>query len=200
MTKGGPMTEISSHAELNDDEQYPLHTSDPLGILQSTRTVLLEGEHAWINQPQLLQLAARWIQEARAHGRTTVAMSWYDQYHFYDGSERTVNWLLLLDALNFCFWAESGQSRWTIDYEGKQLNGYWAEAAALKRAVVEGVPLWDATYLSTISEETVAAIFRGNGTIPLFAERVQNTREVGQVLLAHFEGQFARAIEQVGND
>jgi len=66
--------------------------------------------------------------------------------------------------------------------------------------VVEGVPLWDATYLSTISEETVAAIFRGNGTIPLFAERVQNTREVGQVLLAHFEGQFARAIEQVGND
>jgi hypothetical protein len=161
---------------------------------------LLEGEHVWINQPQLLQLAARWIQDARAHGRTSVAVSWYDQYHFYDGSERTVNWLLLLDALNFCFWAEPGQSRWTIDYEEKQLNGYWAEAAALKRAVVEGIPLWDATYLSSISEETMAAIFRGNGTIPLFGERVQNTREVGQVLLAHFEGQFARAIEQVGND
>jgi len=57
------MTEISSHAELNDEEQYPLLTPDPLGILQSTRTVLLEGEHVWINQPQLLQLAARWIQE-----------------------------------------------------------------------------------------------------------------------------------------
>lgn len=121
---------------------------------------------------------------------------WDTRYHFYDGTERTVNWLLLLDALNFCFWSEKDQPRWTIDYQGQTLNGYWAEAAALKRAVEEGLPLWDATFLSTISAETMAHIFRGQQTIPLFEQRITNTREVGRVLLEHYAGQFSHAIEQ----
>ena len=44
----------------------------------------------------------------------TPGPMWDTRYHFFDGTERTVNWLLLLDALNFCFWAESGQPRWSI--------------------------------------------------------------------------------------
>jgi Potential Queuosine, Q, salvage protein family len=191
------MTESSDWNKVNDEEQYPLLSPDPLGILRSTRQVLLEGEHVWINQQQIEQLAEQWIHRAQEQGSMTVAMPWYDQYHFYDGTERTINWLLLLDALNFSFWGNAGETRWSIEYEGKQLNGYWAEAAALSRAVNEGIPLWDAQYLSTISEETMATIFRGEGTIPLFAERVQNVREVGTILIERFDGQFARAIEQV---
>ncbi len=188
------MADISG--EPNIEEQYPLLTPDPLCILGSTRMVLIEGEHVWINQEQLLQLAARWTQRAKEGSSRTVAMPWYDQYHFHDGTEKTLNWLLLLDALNFCFWGEPGEPRWTIDYEGKQLNGYWAEAAALTRAIQEGIPLADANYLSTISEEAVETIFRGSGSIPLLAERVKNAREVGQVLLERFDGQFSHAIEQ----
>ncbi|HTK08014.1 MAG TPA: queuosine salvage family protein [Ktedonobacteraceae bacterium] len=190
------MTEISGWAEANNEEPYRVLTPDPLGILASTRTVLIEGEHVWINQQQLFQLAAQWIEEARERS-SMVTSGWYEHYHFFDGTEKTVNWLLLLDALNFCFWAEANEPRWTIEYEGSQLNGYWAEAASLTRAVTEGMPLWDATYLSTLSEEDMATIFRGTGTIPLFAERAKNAREVGQVLLARFDGQFAHAIEQV---
>src|SRR5262249_8718874 len=109
---------------------------------------------------------------------------------------RTVNWLLLLDALNFCFWSDKGQPRWTIDYQGEKLDGYWAEAAALKRAVEEDIPLWDAAFLSTISAETMRHIFRGQQTIPLFEQRIANAREVGRVLLERYDGQFTHAIEQ----
>ena len=193
------MTEISGWPEANSDELYQLLSPDPLGILQSTRTVLIEGEHVWINQQQLFQLATQWAHSVQELD-SPQPISWYEHYHFYDGTEKTVNWLLLLDALNFCFWAEPHETRWSIDYHGTQLNGYWAEAAALTRAVEDGIPLWDATYLSTISEEDMAAIFRGQGTIPLFAQRVQNAREVGHVLLERFDGQFAHAIEKVEND
>ncbi len=193
------MTDIvTSYDTDDDDDPYSLPTHDPLSIFSSTRAVMELGEHVWINQDQVDLLCQRWLQEERdsVNTQTSNVVLWDTRYHFYDGSERTMNWLLVLDALNFCFWAEKGQPRWTIDYQGETLNGYWAEAAALKRAVEEGIPLWDADYLSTISSETMAQIFRGSQTIPLFEQRVHNAQEVGRILLERFDGQFVHAIEQ----
>ncbi len=179
----------------NEEQRYRLPDDDPLGILSSTRTVVQQSEHVWINPQYVEQLSEQWLQEDA--GNTSIYPPlWNDLYHFYDGTERTVNWLLVLDALNFCFWPEKGQPRWSIEYCGETLNGYWAEAAALKRAVEEGILLWDAKYLSTIDSEMVAHIFRGSGIIPLFEERVAHAREVGHVLLERYDGQFVYAIEQ----
>lgn len=180
-----------------EEERYTLPTSeqDPLGILSSTLAVVEQGENVWINPHAIEQLSEQWLDQ-KDQKSTLAPPAWDTQYHFYDGTERTVNWLLLLDALNFCFWAEKGQTRWSIDYQGETLNGYWAEAAALKRAIEEGIPLWDAEYLSTISEEAIAHIFRGNDTIPLLAQRIAHAHEVGRVLLEHYNGQFSNAITQ----
>jgi len=183
---------------------------DQLGVLTSTRPVMELGELAWIN-PEGLEALQEHLLGFAKRGPT-----WDTRYHFFDGTERTVNWLLLLDALNFCFWAEKVQPRWGIEYRGEMLNGYWAEAAALTRAVEEGYELWDARYLSEISSHDLATIFRGvasqgerMGTsaknldsistpvqIPLFEQRLANAREVGRVLLERFDGQFAHVIEQ----
>lgn len=168
---------------------------DPLDVLKSTRVVVEQGEHVSINRQHLAALSTRWIQHN--NGQRLSSPQWDNSYHFHDHTERTVNWLLVLDALNFCFWAEQGQPCWTISYHGKVLNGYWAEAATLKRAVEEGIPLWDADYLSTIAPETMTHIFRGHATIPLWEQRVKNAREVGRVLLERYNGQFVHAINQV---
>jgi hypothetical protein len=184
---------FSSHE--NRDSDYPLPQSDPLYVLTSTRWVVEQGEYVWINREQVGKLCEQWIQDES--GTVVDAFPWDDRYHFHDGTERTVNWLLLLDALNFCFWAEKDAPRWSIEYQGEVLNGYWAEAAALKRAVEEAIPLWDAQYLSTISPEMMAHIFRGTQTIPLFEQRITHTREVGRVLLEQYDGQFAHAVEKV---
>ena len=183
---------------------------DKLGVLTSTRYVVEVGERVWINREQIEQLSRQWIHTFSAPSIEDIAM-WENSYHFFDGTERTVNWMLLLDALNFCFWAEKDSPRWQIEYEGETreeagreiLNGYWAEAASLTRAVHEGIPLWDAQYLSTIDEETMAHIFRpvpDAPPIPLFDLRVAHAREVGQVLLDRYDGQFTNAIEQVEGD
>ena len=197
------MTDISGWAE--DEEVYTLLEQDELGVLRSTRNVLEQGEHVWIVTEGIERVSNQWIHELVAAREQQVPAFplWDTSYHFHDGTERTINWLLLLDALNFCFWAEKGHERWRISYKGETLNGYWAEAAALKRAVEEGVPLWDANYLSIISEKAVASIFRpieGSDAIPLLAQRVLHTREVGRVLQEKYEGQFVRAIQQANND
>jgi Potential Queuosine, Q, salvage protein family len=177
---------------------YILLEPDELGVLSSTRWVVEQAKHVQINRDHVRDACAAFL---KRYTPATVA-TWYERFHFYDGTERTVNWLLVLDALNFCFWAEKGQPRWRIDYHGEVLDGYWAEAAALTRAVEEGIALWDAGYLSTMSREDLAYIFRGvqaagaGEMIPLFEQRLEHVHEVGRVLLERYDGQFAHAVNQ----
>ena len=195
------MADLKRWPDTDDGSLYSLPNHDVFGVLSSTRNVVEQSEHVRINPEQVHKLSKQWIQAIQA-GTQPIAPSialWNNHYHFNDGTERTVNWVLVLDTLNFCFWAEKDQPRWSIDYNGEILNGYWAEAAALKRAVEEGIPLWDAEHLSTTPYATVANIFRGTPTsplIPLFEQRVHNLHETGRVLLKRFRGQFATAIEQ----
>ncbi len=179
----------------DNESRYFLQDVDMLGVLSSTQPVVEAGENVWIDEDRLDLLAQQWLQHNNAAVTSTLPTE-YDRYHFYDGTERTVNWMLALDAVNFCFWSAKDQPRWRVNYKGAWLNGYLAEAAALTRAVEENVPVWDAQYLSTISAADLATIFRGEQTIPLFDQRLQNLREVGCVLLEHFNGQFSNAIVQ----
>ncbi|GAC1615535.1 MAG: hypothetical protein NVS4B7_08090 [Ktedonobacteraceae bacterium] len=188
------MTELLPKNEFDDEDVRPLTDADTLGVLTTTYNVVKQGAYVRIDTEQIRQLVSQWIKQSPAG--TIAAPTWYNAYHFNDGTERTVNWLLVLDALNFCFWAEKGHPRWTIEYQGATLNGYLAEAAALTRAIEEDIPIWNAEYLSTISEEDLASIFRGQQSIPLFEQRLFNVREVGRVLLERYAGQFVHAIEQ----
>jgi hypothetical protein len=196
---------------MSDLEQTPsslsaqlvhLEQPDPSGVLSSTREVVLQARSVSLAYAPLQELARRLVASTSTEAEPApAALSWPERYHFFDGTRRTVNWMLLLDALNFCFWGAKGQARWQISYKGEILNGYWAEAAALRRAVEEGKPVWDARYLSNIDSQELASIFRGLSAetpeIPLFEERLRIAREVGQVLLERFDGQFSHLVEQV---
>ncbi len=188
--------------DTSEDNPYDLIESDTLGVLSSTQWVVEHAMHVGINQNRVAHVGAQLL----ARYTPSTVPAWYDRFHFHDGTERTVNWLLVLDTLNFCFWAEKGQPRWRIDYHGEILDGYWAEAAALTRAVEDGITLWDAEYLSKMSREDLAYVFRSvpaaNGsvgeTIPLFDARLAHVHEVGRVLLERHDGQFAQAVEHAG--
>src|SRR5438876_11616328 len=188
--------------DTSKDNPYTLTEADTLGVLSSTSWVVEHARHASINRDLVSHVSAQLL----AKYAPTIEPVWYDRFHFHDGSERTVNWLLLLDALNFCFWAEKGQPRWRVDYQSEILDGYWAEAASLTRAVEEGIALWDAEYLSTMSREALAYVFRSvqaaDGSIgemiPLFDARLAHVHEVGRVLLERYHGQFVYAIEKAG--
>ena len=115
--------------------------------------------------------------------------AWDASLHFRDGTWRTAGWVLVLDALNFCFWGDTAdpEARWKVAYRGKIYDGYWALAAALTRAVEEGRPLWDHRYLAELTAGEVGEILRpapGAPAIPLFEARLANLRELGRGLQA----------------
>ena len=157
---------------------------DQLGVLTSTRWVVERSRYVHLDEAAIAAIApglARRIQPP----------SWDASGLPVDGTEPSVNLLLVLDALNFSFW---GDPRWKVD----GADGYRALTASLKRAVDEGVPLDNAEYLSNVTLADLGRIFRGENTIPMIERRLENLHEVGDVLSRRYEGSFARLVESCG--
>jgi hypothetical protein len=159
---------------------------DPIGVLTSTLPVVQSARHVRI-EPDRIAPVAEQIAEAAG-----IAPAWNDRLHVRDGTWKTAGWVLALDALNFCFWSEHPDptQRWRVEYAGELYDGYWALAAALRRAVEEGRPVWDPFYLAELTAREVAHILRPHDLdfpeIPLLPLRVQNLRELGNGLIAEF--------------
>lgn len=158
---------------------------DDLGVLASTRYVVGSARLVHVVVPRVAAVADQLA------GRPLPVPAWDAERHFVGDAVRTAQWVLVLDALNFSFW---GEPRWEVLDRGEWVNGYWALAVALKRAVEEGVPILDARYLAEMSRADLADVLRGRGEVPMLQERLANLHEVGRVLLAKYEGQFANAV------
>jgi Queuosine salvage protein len=164
---------------------------DPLDVLKTTAQVVTKMRHVRISRPRI-ESVARVLAV-----RPLPVPAWNHEYHFFDGSERTLIYLFLLDALNFCFW---GEPRWTVEYQGKSLNGYWALAAALKRGVHTDARILDCGFLASVTPSYLLHVLRGRGEIPLIADRWRNAREVGRILAERFGGSAARLVEAAKGD
>ncbi len=184
-----------------DDLDLTLNGPDMIGVLESTAPVVAAARAVRIEPDAIARAAERLV--GLSNGGKLVVPAWDKHYQWSDDRGRAVNVTLVLDALNFCFWAEPGDDRWKITYEGEILDGYWALAAAIKRAIDEDeCPLWDADFLADMDEEDADAIFHpegvSSGRIPMFKTRIANLREVGRVLARKYDGWFGAAIEAAG--
>ena len=158
---------------------------DPLGILAASRTVLDDARHVTVDEAAIDRFVAGQDPE-------TSPPPWDAALHWRGDDDRTVAWLFVLDALNFCFWAPAADPapRWRVRVDGRLYDGYRALAAALRRAMGEGVPLTDPGWLATVGDDEVAHLLRPDGEasrttpIPLLAERGANLRELGMGWLA----------------
>jgi hypothetical protein len=151
-------------------------------VLETTRIVREKSRFVSINAKALEHFSGDLLREP------IHLPGWDSHYHYSGKPEELVAYLLVLDTLNFCFWPLEEQSRWEIEYKTTRLSGYYALAAALKMAFEKGVPLNDATYLTTLTIVQLKEILGGQGELQLLPERTQNLNELGRVLSADYSG------------
>jgi len=72
-------------------------------VLETTKYVAEKSRLVWIDK----QALARFVQ--KLCGNEIKVPQWDPCYHFCDGTEDTVSYLLVLDSLNFCFWPPTGK-------------------------------------------------------------------------------------------
>lgn len=162
---------------------------DPLGIRAATAWVMERAEDVAIEENGVKDLAARLSTLAGGPPSWRVAPHWWDA----GDPSGTATYVLVLDALNFSFWGEPG---WRVRWNGADLNGYWALAAALLRGLKQGVPLLDAAALRAGVD--AALLLRGEDgvRIPLLDERAAILREVGEGLERSCGGSFLRCLDE----
>lgn len=119
------------------------------------------------------------------------------KYHPKPTDAWALDQLFVIDTLNFCFWTQPGEPKWTVCNE----SGYFALCAAVDRAIKNGIDIWNPAYYSNINQNELADILRGDDNetnIPLLDERVKCLRQVGRLLHDKYGGRFAHFVQEAG--
>lgn len=109
--------------------------------------------------------------------------------------QQTIDFILVSTVLNFAFTDFTTQVKFQVDYAGKRWSDSDALFASMKRALDEGVPFLDGSYLSVVTRAELQHIFRGNIEIPMLDERVEILHAVGKTLQARYQGRFYHFVQ-----
>ncbi|XP_048448830.1 queuosine salvage protein isoform X1 [Rhincodon typus] len=116
-------------------------------------------------------------------------------------NEASVNWVFVVDTLNFSFWSENDDHKCLIKYKGKMHSGFWSLCAAINRALDEGIPITNASYVANITLDQLKYVLRSDTGVPmpLIEERLKVLKEAGNILLEKFDGSFLNCIKKSEN-
>ena len=162
-------------------------------VIETAKAVAEESIHVRINREAVIRFSAKLIEHE------IKVPPWDFRHHFFDGSDDSVTWLLLLDTLNFCFWPAQGERRWEIAYGPERLSGYNALAVSLKQAMESGAPITEAEYLTKLSLNELNGILDGWGDLQLMGDMVGAVNELGRVLLDDYNGSTCALVESCNN-
>eukprot|EP00284_Hemiselmis_tepida_P002859 CAMPEP_0174946156 /NCGR_PEP_ID=MMETSP1355-20121228/83386_1 /TAXON_ID=464990 /ORGANISM="Hemiselmis tepida, Strain CCMP443" /LENGTH=338 /DNA_ID=CAMNT_0016193565 /DNA_START=202 /DNA_END=1218 /DNA_ORIENTATION=- len=168
-------------------------------VKASTRRIVSSATHCSIDEKAVAVLAASIAgastpatgpSEAASRAAAEVGQrgpempEWDTETHFFDGGDATVQYLLVLDALNFCFWPSEGS--WEYD----------RLAAGLKRALVADPDCLSASRLAAVDDASLCSLLGGGDPLPLSTERVRLVKEVGEVLMDKYDGKAAELVRR----
>ncbi|KAL1452555.1 hypothetical protein WDU94_006773, partial [Cyamophila willieti] len=101
-----------------------------------------------------------------------------------------IDWIFVIDSLNFCFWKSPSQPQWTVTYDGITYSGYFALCAALKKAKsIDGVNICNPHVTVKLSLDAFKDILRGdNNVLPnLVEERYKFLQENSNILISKYQ-------------
>lgn len=112
---------------------------------------------------------------------------------FFDGTYRTLHFLLVLRALDFCLWDDEDARNGAGRRDAEASLG-----EALRRAFEQGTPLWSARYLARVCRLELACLLGGAREPQLMDARVAMLNQLGQKLLEAYEGNLKCVIWAAG--
>jgi hypothetical protein len=106
-----------------------------------------------------------------------------------------VDFVLTATSINFAFTDFETRQRWEIADGGRVYADADGLHYCLHRALGEGVPVLDGTWLRRVTTDDLRELFRGgNGELQLLDERAAILRDVGETLRASYDGRFSNVV------
>jgi hypothetical protein len=102
-----------------------------------------------------------------------------------------VDFVLTATSINFAFTDFRTRRRWEVEDGGRTYADADGLHFCLYRALGEGVPVLDGAWLREVDAGDLRRILRGGTSeLQLLDERARILREVGETLVAHYDGRF----------
>mmetsp|Transcript_34277 Transcript_34277/g.89470 ORF Transcript_34277/g.89470 Transcript_34277/m.89470 type:complete len:321 (+) Transcript_34277:52-1014(+) len=156
------------------------HLSPCQQVRRTAAEIASSAQHVSIQEDQMAAIIP--------HLNPDTTVAWRDcPFHFVEEKpgELTVLYVLVVDAINFCFWPSS------TEFEYDTLGN------GIKAVAQEEPSKLSPAKLSTVSADELSAWFPGSH-LPEAEERARLLRELGTVLATHFEGSAMKLVEAAG--
>lgn len=164
-----------------------------IDVLTSTKPIINNTKHVNINKDKIKEFANKVKEEDLELSEMTLfnekwTLDEFQQLYF------------IFNTQTFCFWSEKGKPKWTIEHNGRDVNGSVALAVCLEKVAKQNPDFLKADYLAKINTGEVTKIFKGNVEIPLFQDRVEYLREIGQILTRKYDGKYLNVVKEANNN
>lgn len=161
-------------------------------VLETSKFVVDNAKHIKINYDKSTELIDELLKFDNIHYLTKVP------YGVYDMNVRDIiNFLLIYDSIDFFFW---GNPKWTIDADGKELDG----AIALLHCIFNLFKNRDSIevykQLENMTLEEFKDILKGNIDIPLLKERYKIVTDIVKTVNTKMNGNFYDTIKNMNTD
>jgi len=162
-------------------------------VLETTSHLLGNTQFVRIDDTKILQLAKEW------HAIEFKLPTWDFPAYLPGKTPEVIDFFFLNNSINFAFTDFKTKEKFVAEYDGTPWRGALGMTASLRRALDEGIPILDATYLQNATRKDLEHVFRGNIEIPMLDERLDIFHEVGIVLQEKYAGHFYNLVNASEN-
>lgn len=180
-----------------------LHKKMPNPVRSTTKNIATKAANVRINRKKIFTLAQGWV-------KSKIQLpKWPAKLHFRSADSRKVlDYLIILDSLNFCFWpkiaigrsdAVKPQEKWSIMFKGQRFDGYFALSITLKVYFEKHPSRANFRNFSNITYPDFLSMFRGSKnlqSLQFLRRRWQTLKAVSRHMLQHYEGNSVRLVEK----
>jgi hypothetical protein len=107
-----------------------------------------------------------------------------------NNTDEAIDFILTANSVDTAFTDFSSHIKFQVDYAGRNWSDSDALFACMKRAMDNGIPILNGSFLSQLQRPVMEKIFAGNIEIPMLDEKMAIWRQVGAVLANKYGGSF----------
>lgn len=157
-------------------------------VLMSSDFISNDSSYIRINEEKLVEVVESFKNVEFKH--------WLSSVDFGLEQKDLINMIFVMHSIGFSFWEDEGQEKWEVEFDGEKDDGVFGTVIAFKRALSEGVKVFDYEYLANFKQEDLAHILRGNVEIPMLLERFEILQSIGQTMSEKFGGDFNNVVKE----
>lgn len=152
-------------------------------VKTSTKKIMAGAKLVHLNPEAVKTLAEKWAMAKIA------APAWDNEKHFLSqNSKSLLTYLIILDSLNFCFWGEDPEVRWSVNFKGKKISGYFAWSLSLKKFFEAHPDKNSFEYFAKMPFAEFQEMLEGGEHLLLLDKRYEILQSVSQTFIKKYRG------------